>query len=406
VNSDSVPFLHRLSTRLTLLILVVVIVLAGAAAILLVRAFDLVQAGLLEAGAQNGNVDLITSRDELNAIISGTVINMVAVFLFTLIAAAMFSRTLLTDPISNLERATRELAEGNLGVTLPVTSRSELGKLAEAFNTMSLNLQERTRELTESNEALRLSEERYLETLDTLEKRVQERTAELQELLERIHEQAALEERQHLARELHDSVSQALYGILLGTNAAKRQLETPEAALGALNYVEGLAQAGIAEMRALIFELRPEALEQDGLVGALQKLLDAMESRHNLDTEYAHPGEPEVPLALKQVLYRIAQEATHNVVKHAHASKVLLSLGWLGDSLLLQVEDDGVGFDPTLEYTGHLGLRSMRERVEELGGRLEIVSSAGAGTRVTARVPLAQRLDEAGPRQWSKEERS
>ncbi|HEX7003805.1 MAG TPA: sensor histidine kinase [Trueperaceae bacterium] len=378
---NQVPFFDRISTRLTLLILVVVAVLAAAATILLVRGFNLAGSGLPAVDA--------VPRDELNAIIRGTVINLVAVFLFTLVAATVFSRSLLIEPIMSLVKGTGELAEGNLGVTLPVTSKSELGMLAEAFNTMSLRLAERTRELTDSNEALRLSEERHLETLALLEQRVRERTAELEALLERVHEQAALEERQHLARELHDSVSQALYGILLGTNAAQRQLEgDPVAAASALSYVEGLAQAGIAEMRALIFELRPESLEQEGLSGALSKQLDALEARHDLETETRIAGEPKLPLATKQVLYRVAQEAFHNTVKHARARRVELRLAWDENRLVLEVADDGQGFDPGQEFPGHLGLRSMQERVERLGGTLEIDSRPGGGTRVTASIPM------------------
>lgn len=378
---NQVPFFHRLSTRLTLLILVVVAVLAGAATILLIRGFNLAGSGLpaLEAVPQA----------ELNAIIRGTIINLVAVFLFTLVAATVFSRGLLIEPIMSLVKGTGELAEGNLGVTLPVTSKSELGMLAEAFNTMSLRLAQRTGELTDSNEALRVSEERHLETLALLEQRVQERTAELEALLERVHEQAALEERQHLARELHDSVSQALYGILLGTNAAQRQIESdPTSAASALTYVEGLAQAGIAEMRALIFELRPESLEQEGLGGALTKQLDALEARHDLETSVEIEGEPKLPLATKQVIYRVAQEAFHNTVKHARASRVTLRLDWDAQEVRLEVEDDGQGFDPSQEFPGHLGLRSMRERVERLGGFLQIHSSPGGGTRVSVTIPI------------------
>lgn len=378
---NQVPFFHRLSTRLTLLILVVVAVLAGAATILLVRGFNLAGSGLPAVEA--------VPRAELNAIIRGTVINLVAVFLFTLVAATVFSRGFLIEPIMSLVKGTGELAEGNLGVTLPVTSKSELGMLAEAFNSMSLRLADRTRELTDSNEALRISEERHLETLALLEQRVRERTAELEALLERVHEQAALEERQHLARELHDSVSQALYGILLGTNAAQKQLENdPESASSALGYVEGLAQAGIAEMRALIFELRPESLEQEGLSGALSKQLDALEARHELETSTEIEGEPRLPLATKQVLYRVAQEAFHNTVKHARAKRVELRLGWDTRTLRLEVADDGQGFDPNQEFPGHLGLRSMQERVERLGGILEIDSAPGAGTRIKVKIPL------------------
>jgi len=155
--------------------------------------------------------------------------------------------------------------------------------------------------------------------------------------------------------------------------------------------VENLAQAGIAEMRALIFELRPESLEKEGLTGALHKQLDALEARHALETSFRLEVEPELPFATKQVLYRVGQEALHNVVKHARASKVRLALWEEAGQVRLEVVDDGVGFDPSETFPGHLGIRSMRERVEALGGTLTLQSSAGRGTRVTASVPGASR---------------
>ena len=205
-------------------------------------------------------------------------------------------------------------------------------------------------------------------------------------------EQAAFEERQHLARELHDSVSQALYAILLGTHTAQRKLETqPSQAKDALEYVENLAQASIAEMRALIFVLRPESLEKEGLVEVLRKQLDAMETRHGLDTRFTVDGEPDVPFASKQVLYRVAQEALHNVVKHARATQVEVTLAQQPGSVTLLVRDDGVGFDAGGDFPGHLGLTSMRERARSLGGELELTSAPGAGTTVRACVPREAR---------------
>src|SRR5699024_5691832 len=148
--------------RLTLLILAVVAVLAGAATALLARGFSLAQQGLVQG------VEGATPAD-LDAIIRSPVINLIAEFLFTLVAAPVFSRSPLADPIASLVVAPRELAEGHLGVTLPVTSGSELGELARSFNSMSLRLAERTRELTDSNEALRASEQRYAEALELTE---------------------------------------------------------------------------------------------------------------------------------------------------------------------------------------------------------------------------------------------
>ena len=138
---------------------------------------------------------------------------------------------------------------------------------------------------------------------------------------------AALQERQKLARELHDSVSQALYGIALGVSAARTLMERdPARAKEPLDYCLSLAEAGLAEMRALIFELRPESLEEEGLVAALTKQSAALRARHSFTVETSLGEEPQIPLQVKEALYRIAQEALNNVVKHAHASRIDLNL--------------------------------------------------------------------------------
>ncbi len=200
---------------------------------------------------------------------------------------------------------------------------------------------------------------------------------------------AALEERQKLARELHDSVSQALYGISLGAHSARTALERdPEHVAEPLDYVLSLAEAGLAEMRALIFELRPESLEQEGLVAALTKQGTALHARHEVTVHLDLCDEPALPLAVKQELYRIAQEALHNTVKHARARQVNLHLRQTSEEVVLEVRDDGIGFDPQGAFPGHLGLHSMRERVSHLGGTLQIEIAPGAGVRLCARVPV------------------
>jgi signal transduction histidine kinase len=199
---------------------------------------------------------------------------------------------------------------------------------------------------------------------------------------------AALEERQKLARELHDSVSQALYGISLGAHSARTALQIdPALAAEPLDYVLSLAEAGLAEMRALIFELRPESLESEGLVSALSKQGAALQARHELRVSLDLGEEPKLSLYTKQELYRIAQEALHNTVKHARASQVDILLSQTADSVRLEIRDDGVGFDPGEEFPGHLGLQSMRERIGGLGGVLRVKSAPGKGTALSAQVP-------------------
>ncbi|MGH3086951.1 MAG: PAS domain S-box protein [Rubrobacteraceae bacterium] len=209
----------------------------------------------------------------------------------------------------------------------------------------------------------------------------------------RLYEQArsiaALEERQRLARELHDSVSQALYGIVLGTRTARTLLErNPERVGDPLDYVLSLAQAGLDEMRALIFELRPESLEQEGVIAALQKRAAVLKTRHDLEVETVLCEEPDVSLEVKETVYRIAQEALHNTVKHSRAGSASIKMDCDPEHITLEVSDDGVGFDTEGEFPGHLGLRSMRERVSRLGGEMEITSRPGEGARVRARIPL------------------
>lgn len=209
-------------------------------------------------------------------------------------------------------------------------------------------------------------------------------------LYEQSQQLAALEERQKLARELHDSVSQALYGIALGARTARTQLDRqPEKAVEPLDYVLSLSEAALAEMRALIFELRPESLELQGLTAALEKQAASLRARQHFDVQLALCGEPDTSLETKQALYRIAQEALHNIVKHAQASRVHILLQQLPEGLILDVRDDGRGFDVHETFPGHLGLQSMRERAEQLGAAFIVESGAGRGTHIRVSIPAS-----------------
>ena len=209
-------------------------------------------------------------------------------------------------------------------------------------------------------------------------------------LYERAQEVATLEERQRLARELHDSVSQALYSIGLAANAARLLIDRdPPQAAAPLDYLIALTEAGITEMRALIFELRPESLEQEGLIAALEKQAAALSARHRIAVHADLGTEPVLPLETKEALYRIGQEAMHNVVKHARAKRVEIRLTVEPDKVTLRVADDGKGFAVDGAFPGHLGLRSMRERAARLDGAIEIISAPGEGTCVRATLPVA-----------------
>lgn len=215
---------------------------------------------------------------------------------------------------------------------------------------------------------------------------------ELRVLYEQAQELSVLQERQRLARELHDSVSQVLYSIGLGSHTIQEALESNdrEQALASTEYVITLVEAGLAEMRALIFELRPDSLETEGLVAALSKQVAVLQTRHKLSVASDLGDEPELALEKKQALYRIAQEALHNVVKHARASTVALRLTKQDKEMLLEVRDNGRGFDPEGSFPGHFGIRSMRERAGKVGGTLTIESIPAQATAVLVKVPCAE----------------
>ncbi len=214
-------------------------------------------------------------------------------------------------------------------------------------------------------------------------------------LYEQSRELSAVSERNRLALDLHDVVSQKLFSVMLTAEAAATQLDRdPEAAREQVDRVRTLAGDALDELRSLILGLRPPELERDGLELTVQKTAEMLGRVHNVDVELIadeefaagngsgeHQPNGEYDLAL----LRIIHEALHNAVRHARASRIVVRLGADG----VEVTDDGVGFEPRRAElrSRHLGLTSMEERARELGGRLEIRSAPGAGTTVRLRVP-------------------
>ncbi|MGZ4616442.1 MAG: histidine kinase [Actinomycetes bacterium] len=214
-------------------------------------------------------------------------------------------------------------------------------------------------------------------------------------------EAAGTAERQRLARELHDLVSQALFSMTMHARTAERRLEPlgPEADLARAEVarLQELTKGALAEMRALIFELRPGALAEEGLGAALTKQAAAIAAREQVVIEVAAPPS-RLPLSAdaEEHLYRIALEAMHNAVKHARPHRIDVSISFeeTAAQVVLVVVDDGIGFDTSLEHLGHLGLGTMRERATALRGTASVESERGVGTQVTVAVPV----DAAHPR--------
>ena len=203
-------------------------------------------------------------------------------------------------------------------------------------------------------------------------------------------ELASSQERSHLARELHDSVTQALFSMTLVTRTTELLVNRdPAAAMEKLASLRDLQREALAEMRALIFELRPGNIEQDGLLPALRTHTAALQGRVGLPIVVTSDFVERLPIGLEEVLYRICQEALHNVVKHAAARQVTLSLTRARDGVRLRLTDDGKGFETGSVPDGHLGLAGMRARAEKIGASFEVTSRPGAGTTIEVSLSAA-----------------
>lgn len=224
-----------------------------------------------------------------------------------------------------------------------------------------------------------------------LSRQLNRMSEELQHLLHDRERLAALEERNRLARDLHDSVSQAMYAVTLYAEAATRLLSAGDRTT-AENYLHELrntSQEALKEMRLLIFELLPPVLQNEGLVAALQARLEAVEARTAMQTALECEGIITLKPEVEEGLYRIAREALNNAFKHAQAEEVVIRLHQNERTVCMKIIDDGIGFDiETIQEQRGLGLSGMTERAAELGGTLVLSSQPGEGTRVKVEVGL------------------
>ncbi|MFD5806682.1 GAF domain-containing sensor histidine kinase [Streptomyces sp. NPDC127020] len=209
-------------------------------------------------------------------------------------------------------------------------------------------------------------------------------------LYERSRELTIAEERSRLAHELHDAVSQKLFSLRLTAQAATALVDRdPARAKGELQQVAALAAEAADELRAAVVELRPAALEEDGLVATLRTQIQVLDRAHTARVTFAGHGVKALPAAQEEAMLRVAQEALHNALRHSGAANVDVTLHRKGTGAVLRVTDDGGGFDPrTVRRAGrHLGLVSMRDRANGTGGRLTVQSAPGKGTTIEMEVP-------------------
>jgi signal transduction histidine kinase len=228
---------------------------------------------------------------------------------------------------------------------------------------------------------------------------LQDAHRQLQLYTAQAEELAVLEDRNRLARNLHDSVSQTIFSMRLTAEAARLFLERDQAqARKQLARLQELSESALAAMRALIHELRPTAIAEQGLIPALRRLLTLLERQHGLTTTFNVTGEPDLSDEQAEQIYRIVQEGLNNVVKHARTDRAAITARFEKSRLLLQIEDRGRGFSPE-RIAGNsecIGLSSMRERVDSLGGTLKIVSSPDHGTRITVEAAWADKDQDDG----------
>ena len=222
---------------------------------------------------------------------------------------------------------------------------------------------------------------------------IEELEATREELATEERRAGMLEERGRLAREIHDTLAQGFISIVTHLEAAEEALATgDEAGRMHLDQARRTARESLSEARRVVRALRPELLEGSSLPEALERLAGRWSEETGVRAEVEVSGDPrQLSQELQVTLFRAAQEALTNARKHARAAGVTLTLSYIGDLVVLDVQDDGEGFDPDLASAaseGGFGLRYMRERVERLGGRLLVESSPGEGTTLVIELPV------------------
>ena len=211
----------------------------------------------------------------------------------------------------------------------------------------------------------------------------------------RLHQQAeqlaVTRERERIARDLHDSVTQTLYSLSLYVDATQKALQgdKTDKAQKHVRELRKLAREAMLDMRLLIFELHPPILQKEGLAVAVRTRLEAVESRSGIRTEYQVVNERRLPLSIEAELYHIAQEALTNVVKHSQADSVNVTLYYGKDRFKMKVQDNGIGFDPEkADEGGGMGLRGIKERVQRMNGKLHVESTPQKGTIIVVTVRI------------------
>ncbi len=296
------------------------------------------------------------------------------------------------QPLSLLTRAAEGIAAGDLDRSVPTLARDEVGRLGRSLERMRIALKESLGQIRAANEVL--------------ERRVDERTAELRDLYRELKRReegrrqllrkviaAQEEERKRIARELHDETCQTVTALAVRIETALTARTTAEAR-EKLGDVRSLARTTLDDLHRLIFDLRPSVLDDLGLFPAIRWFADRNLAARGVSVRYEFPAaEQRLSPEFETALFRAVQESLTNIVRHARAETVLIQAEARDGGLVIEIEDDGAGFDPATVAVAHgsgrgLGLLGIRERIELLQGTVEIQSAPGKGTHVTIKVPV------------------
>ncbi len=267
--------------------------------------------------------------------------------------------------LQSLSWAAEKLTRGELNYRISVNGEDEIAELAEQFNTMAMRV------------------EAQVESLHRL-------IRENAELHQQARQHAVDEERQRLARELHDSISQQLFAIMMTMAGCARIIDKdPEKAKKQFSIIEDIAAQAQAEMRALLLHLRPVQLEGKHISEALRELLTELKAKHAIDYIWEIEDIDEVPVGFDEQIFRIAQEALSNALRHSQAPRIMLTLKQHNSGIIMRIMDNGKGFDlHSARSNSSMGLSNIKERTESMGGVLDLISAEGKGTTMEVRVPL------------------
>jgi two-component system, NarL family, sensor histidine kinase LiaS len=267
--------------------------------------------------------------------------------------------------LGKLRATSAALAAGDLDQRVTLEGQDEFAQLGYQFNHMADQLGEQLQQLRD------LADHNAL-------------------LAEEAHALATVEERNRLARELHDAVKQQIFGLSLTAGSIRGLVgKDLELATERLTQLENQARDVHQEMDAIIQQLRPASLGDQGLAAALENLTQTWAAQTKIPVALKISGTRELPLVVEQALFRITQEALNNVHQHANANQVSIRVAFDLDEIQIQVEDNGDGFDPAAPRSAKsLGLRSMAERAAEIRGELQVEGSEGGGVRIAVRMPL------------------